>query len=278
MAGPRVADAEAGFGGPLNAYELMKSMIEAGAAGVHYEDQLASEKKCGHLGGKVLVPTSQHIRTLAAARLAADVPASRPCSWRGPTRWATLLTSDVDERDARSYRGADGRGLLPREGARAAIARALAYAPYADILWFETSTPDLGEARESAEAINEQFPGKWLTYNCSPSFNWRRQLDDPHRPFQEELGMGYRYQFVTLAGLHALNLSCSSSPPGTDEDMAAYVSSSSGVRARGHGYTATAPARGRRRLLRPIVAVVSAAERRRWRSRARPRRVSSRRR
>ena len=178
---PILADAEAGFGGPLNAFELMKAMIEAGAAAVHYEDQLASEKKCGHLGGKVLVPTSQFIRTLVAARLAADVlDVPTVLVARTDSLSASLLTSDVDERDAPFVTGdrtAEGFFRI-REGLDAAIARSLAYAPYADMLWFETSTPDLGEAREFAQAINERFPGKWLTYNCSPSFNWRRHLEE----------------------------------------------------------------------------------------------------
>ena len=202
---PILADAEAGFGGPLNAFELMKSMIEAGAAGVHFEDQLASEKKCGHLGGKVLVPTSQFIRTLVAARLAADVlNVPTVLVARTDALSASLLTSDIDDRDhgfVTGERTPEGFFHI-RDGLDAAIARSLAYAPYADVLWFETSTPDLGEAREFAQAINEQFPGKLLTYNCSPSFNWRRHLDESDiATFQEQLaGMGYRYQFVTLAG------------------------------------------------------------------------------
>ncbi|HXY80989.1 MAG TPA: isocitrate lyase [Gaiellaceae bacterium] len=207
---PILADAEAGFGGPLNAYELMRSMIEAGAAGVHYEDQLASEKKCGHLGGKVLVPTSQFVRTLNAARLAADVlDVPTVLVARTDALSAALLTSDVDEYDrdfVTGERTAEGFFRV-RDGIDAAIARALAYAPYADLLWFETSTPDLGEARAFADAIHERFPGKLLAYNCSPSFNWRRQLDDAQiARFQEELaGWGYRFQFITLAGFHSLN-------------------------------------------------------------------------
>ena len=207
---PILADAEAGFGGPLNAYELMRSMIEAGAAGVHYEDQLASEKKCGHLGGKVLVPTSQFVRTLSAARLAADVlDVPTVLVARTDALSAALLTSDVDEYDrdfVTGERTAEGFFRV-RDGIDAAIARALAYAPYADLLWFETSTPDLGEARAFADAIHERFPGKLLAYNCSPSFNWRRQLDDAQiARFQEELaGWGYRFQFITLAGFHSLN-------------------------------------------------------------------------
>src|SRR5262245_43733562 len=207
---PILADAEAGFGGPLNAFELMKAMIEAGAAAVHFEDQLASEKKCGHLGGKVLVPTSQFLRTLAAARLAADVlDVPTILVARTDALSAALLTSDVDERDLEFVTGERTPEGFFRIGAGldSAIARSLAYAPYADMLWFETSTPDLGEATAFAQAIHERFPGKLLTYNCSPSFNWRRHLDDAEiTSFQERLGeLGYRYQFVTLAGFHALN-------------------------------------------------------------------------
>jgi isocitrate lyase len=178
---PIVADAEAGFGGPLNTYELMKSMIEAGAAGVHYEDQLASEKKCGHLGGKVLVPTAQFVRTLSAARLAADVlDVPTVLVARTDALSAALLTSDVDEYDrdfVTGERTAEGFYVI-RDGLDAAISRGLAYAPYADLVWFETSTPDLGEAKEFAEAIHEKFPGKLLAYNCSPSCNWKKKLDD----------------------------------------------------------------------------------------------------
>lgn len=208
---PIVADAEAGFGGPLNAFELMKGMIEAGAGGVHFEDQLASEKKCGHLGGKVLVPTSQFVRTLTAARLAADVcDVPTVLIARTDANSAKLLTSDVDERDRRFIepggRTPDGFFRV-RDGLESAIARGLAYAPYADLIWCETSTPDLAEARRFAEAIHDQFPGKRLAYNCSPSFNWKRKLDDVTiAKFQRELGaMGYKFQFVTLAGFHALN-------------------------------------------------------------------------
>ncbi len=208
---PIVADAEAGFGGPLHAFELMKSMIEAGAAGVHFEDQLASEKKCGHLGGKVLVPTAQFVRTLAGARLAADV-ADVPTVLvaRTDADSAALLTSDVDERDREWITGertAEGYFRV-RAGLPAAIARARAYAPHADVLWCETSTPDLDEARTFAEAVHEQFPGKLLAYNCSPSFNWARKLDaGTIAKFQRELGaMGYRFQFITLAGWHLINL------------------------------------------------------------------------
>jgi isocitrate lyase len=209
---PIVADAEAGFGGPLQAFELMKAFIEAGAAGVHYEDQLAAEKKCGHLGGKVLVPTSQFIRTLVAARLAADVlGVPTVLVARTDALSATLITSDVDPRDEEFLTGertAEGFFRI-RAGLDAAIARALSYAPYADLLWFETSTPDLGEAREFAAAVHERFPGKLLAYNCSPSFNWKRHLDEREiAGFQDELGsLGYRFQFVTLAGFHALNAS-----------------------------------------------------------------------
>jgi isocitrate lyase len=206
---PIVADAEAGFGGPLNAFELMKSMIEAGAAGVHFEDQLSSEKKCGHLGGKVLVPTGQFIRTLQAARLAADVcgvPAVLVA--RTDALSATLLTSDVDERDHEFITGErTPEGFFRvRDGLEPVIARMLAYAPFADVLWFETSTPDLDEALEFAAAIHARYPGKLLAYNCSPSFNWKRALDDEQiASFQQQLAeAGYRFQFVTLAGFHAI--------------------------------------------------------------------------
>jgi len=207
---PLVADAEAGFGGPLNAFELMKGMIEAGAAGVHFEDQLSSEKKCGHLGGKVLIPTSHFIRTLTAARLAADVmDVPTLVVARTDANAATLLTSDIDERDrafTTGERTSEGFFFV-RAGLDQAIARGLAYAPYADLVWCETSTPDLAEAKRFAEAIHAQFPGKLLAYNCSPSFNWRKKLDDATiAKFQRELGaMGYKFQFVTLAGFHALN-------------------------------------------------------------------------
>ncbi|ROT33035.1 isocitrate lyase [Micromonospora sp. HM5-17] len=209
---PIVADAEAGFGGVLNAYELMTAMIVAGAAGVHWEDQLASEKKCGHLGGKVLVPTGQHVRTLTAARLAADV-AGVPTVViaRTDAHAATLLTTDTDERDRPFLTGertAEGFHRV-RSGLEPCVARGLAYAPYADLLWMETSTPDLELARRFAEAIKAEYPDKLLAYNCSPSFNWRRHLDDATiATFQRELGhMGYRFQFITLAGFHALNYS-----------------------------------------------------------------------
>ena len=209
---PIVADAEAGFGGPLNAFELMKALIEAGAAGVHFEDQLASEKKCGHLGGKVLVPTHQFIRTLTAARLAADVMnVPTIIIARTDADSANLLTSDIDPYDhpyITGERTAEGFFRV-RGGTDAAIARALTYAPYADLIWCETSHPDLGEARAFADAVHEKYPGKLLAYNCSPSINWAKKLD-PHTIscFQEKLGgMGYKFQFVTLAGFHALNFS-----------------------------------------------------------------------
>jgi isocitrate lyase len=207
---PIVADAEAGFGGPLNAFELMKAFIEAGAAGVHFEDQLSSEKKCGHLGGKVLVPSSQFVRTLVAARLAADVlDAPTVLVARTDALSARLLTSDVDERDREFCTGertAEGFFRVA-DGIDAAIARGLAYAPYADLLWCETSTPDLDEAEAFAAAIHEQHPGKLLAYNCSPSFNWGRQLSEQQiATFQRDLArLGYRFQFITLAGFHALN-------------------------------------------------------------------------
>jgi isocitrate lyase len=226
---PVVADAEAGFGGPLSAYELTSAMIAAGAAGIHFEDQLASEKKCGHLGGKVLVPTGQFIRTLQAARLAADV-AGVPTVLvaRTDALAATLLTSDVDERDHRFLTGertAEGYHRV-RAGLEAPIARALAYAPHADLLWCETSTPDLGQARAFAEAVHDRFPGKLLAYNCSPSFNWRRHLDDQTiGRFQKELAaMGYRFQFITLAGFHSLNAGAFELASGyAAEGMTAYV-------------------------------------------------------
>ena len=226
---PIVADAEAGFGGPLNAFELMRSMIEAGAAGVHFEDQLASEKKCGHLGGKVLVPTSQFVRTLVAARLAADVcDVPTVLVARTDALSATLLTSDVDERDHAFITGErTPEGYFRVEGTiESAIARGLAYAPYADLIWCETSTPDLGEAREFAQAIRAQFPGKLLAYNCSPSFNWKRHLDDEDiATFQQQLGeLGYAFQFITLAGFHALNHSMFELARGyRAEGMTAYV-------------------------------------------------------
>ena len=205
-----MADAEAGFGGPLNAFELMKAMIEAGAAGVHFEDQLSSEKKCGHLGGKVLVPTGQFIRTLVAARLASDVlEVPTLLIARTDADSARLVTSDVDERDRKFISGErTAEGFYQyRGGLACAIDRALAYAPYADLLWCETSTPDLRDAQVFAEAVHARFPGKMLAYNCSPSFNWEAKLDAATiSTFQRELGaMGYKFQFVTLAGFHSLN-------------------------------------------------------------------------
>jgi isocitrate lyase len=226
---PIVADAEAGFGGALNAFELMKAMIEAGAAGVHFEDQLSSEKKCGHLGGKVLIPTGQHIRTLNAARLAADVlDVPSLVVARTDAHAASLLTSDVDERDrpfVTGERTAEGFYRV-RPGLEACVARGLAFAPYSDLLWMETSTPDLGEARAFADAIHSEYPDQLLAYNCSPSFNWRAHLDDAAiAKFQKELAaMGYRFQFITLAGFHALNESMFSLAYGyARNDMSAYV-------------------------------------------------------
>jgi isocitrate lyase len=226
---PIVADAEAGFGGPLNAFELMTEMVESGAAGVHFEDQLSSEKKCGHLGGKVLIPTAHFLRTLTAARLAADVlDVPTLVIARTDALAATLLTSDVDERDRRfttGERSEEGFYHL-RNGIESATARALAYAPYADMLWCETSTPDLEEARVFAEAVHAEFPGKLLAYNCSPSFNWKKALDDSEiATFQKELAsMGYRFQFITLAGFHALNASMFDLARGyAAEGMTAYV-------------------------------------------------------
>jgi isocitrate lyase len=207
---PLVADAEAGFGGLLNAYELMKHLIQKGAAGVHFEDQLASLKKCGHLGGKVLVPTSEFITKLVAARLAADVlGVPTVLIARTDALSATILANDIDPRD-REFVIADRtpEGFIHvRAGIEQAVARALAYAPYADLLWFETGKPDMAEARVFAEAIHRQFPGKMMAYNCSPSFNWKRHLsDDQIARFQRELGaMGYKFQFVTLSGFHAMN-------------------------------------------------------------------------
>ncbi|HHY55217.1 MAG TPA: isocitrate lyase [Chloroflexi bacterium] len=208
---PIVADAESGFGGTLNSYELMRAMIESGAAGVHFEDQLASAKKCGHMGGKVLVPMQEFIQKLVAARLAADVMGvSTVLVARTDADSAQLITSDIDGRDAPFIasrdRTAEGFYYI-KGGVEYAIARGLAYAPYADLIWCETSKPDVGEAREFAQGIHEKFPGKMLAYNCSPSFNWRRNLDEKTiATFQEQLGeMGYKFQFVTLAGFHSLN-------------------------------------------------------------------------
>ena len=245
---PIIADAEAGFGGALNAYELMKAMIHAGAAGVHFEDQLASEKKCGHLGGKVLVPISQHIRTLNAARLAADVegvPTVLLC--RTDSHAAQLLTADVDERDRPFLTGErtpEGfYRIKPGIGVEYAIARSLAYAPYADLLWWETSEPNLDEARQFAEAIHKQFPGKMLAYNCSPSFNWKKKLPaEKIATFQQEIAaMGYKFQFVTLAGFHSLNYSMFQLAKGyAERGMAAYSElQQAEFAAEPDGYTAT---------------------------------------
>jgi isocitrate/methylisocitrate lyase len=243
---PIVADAEAGFGGPLNAYELMRAMIEAGAAGVHFEDQLSSEKKCGHLGGKVVVPTGQFVRTLTAARLAADV-AGVPTVLiaRTDALSSKLLTSDHDPRDRQFLTGertAEGFFHVT-DGLEPVVARSLAYAPYADVLWFETSTPDLEEARRFAAAIHEEFPGKLLAYNCSPSFNWRKHLSDEQiGRFQQDLGeLGYKFQFVTLAGFHALNESMFELARGyAEEGMTAYVKlQEREFELESQGYTAT---------------------------------------
>ena len=245
---PIVADAEAGFGGALNAYELMRAMIEAGAAGVHFEDQLASEKKCGHLGGKVLVPIAQHIRTLNAARLAADVEGvSTLLFCRTDAQSAQLLTSDIDERDRPFISGErTGEGFFrikPGLGVDYAIARSLAYAPYADLLWWETSEPDIREAERFAESIHRRFPGKMLAYNCSPSFNWAKKLL-PERiaGFQRDIAaMGYRFQFVTLAGFHSLNHSMFAlARDYRDRGMAAYSElQQAEFASESAGYTAT---------------------------------------
>lgn len=243
---PIVADAEAGFGGVLNAFELMKAMIAAGAAGVHWEDQLASEKKCGHLGGKVLIPTGQHIRTLNAARLAADVCGVESLIIaRTDAQAATLITSDVDERDREFITGdRTPEGFFTvRNGIAPCIARGLAYAPHSDLLWMETSTPDLGTARQFAEAIKDKYPDQMLAYNCSPSFNWKAHLDDDTiAKFQRELGhMGYKFQFITLAGFHALNHSMFDLARGYAESgMTAYVGlQEAEFAAEQNGYTAT---------------------------------------
>jgi isocitrate lyase len=245
---PIIADAEAGFGGALNAYELMRAMIDAGAAGVHFEDQLASEKKCGHLGGKVLVPVSQHIRTLNAARLAADVEGvDTVLLCRTDAYSAQLLTSDIDERDRPFITGertAEGFfRIRPGAGVEYAIARSIAHAPYADLLWWETSEPDLAEAERFADAIHRQFPGKLLAYNCSPSFNWRKKLSPREiEGFQRDIArMGYRFQFVTLAGFHSLNLSMFSlAHDYRERGMAAYSElQQTEFAAEAQGYTAT---------------------------------------
>ncbi|HLE95571.1 MAG TPA: isocitrate lyase [Acidimicrobiia bacterium] len=243
---PIVADGEAGFGGALNVFELTKSFIEAGAAGVHFEDQLASEKKCGHMGGKVLVPTSQHIRNLQAARLAADVlDVPMVLVARTDANSANLIISDIDERDRRFLTGErTPEGFFRvRDGLESAIARGLAYAPYCDLIWCETAHPDLDEARTFADAIHAEFPGKMLAYNCSPSFNWSHHLDEGTiARFQKELGtMGYRYQFITLAGFHAMNASMFELARGYEENgMTAYVELQNREFAmEEEGYTAT---------------------------------------
>ncbi|MBM4215059.1 MAG: isocitrate lyase [Gammaproteobacteria bacterium] len=245
---PIVADAEAGFGGVLNAFELMKGMIEAGAAGVHFEDQLSSAKKCGHMGGKVLVPTQEAVNKLVAARLAADVSdVPTILVARTDAESANLLTADVDERDRPFIDTSKGRTsegfFFVRAGLEQAIARGLAYAPYADLLWCETGTPDLEEAKHFAEAIHKKFPGKLLAYNCSPSFNWKKKLDDATiAKFQRELGvMGYKFQFITLAGFHALNYSMFTLAKGYRESqMTAYVAlQQAEFGSEKDGYTAT---------------------------------------
>ena len=245
---PIVADAEAGFGGVLNAFELMKGMIEAGAAGVHFEDQLSSAKKCGHMGGKVLVPTQEAVNKLVAARLAADVcGVPTILVARTDAESANLLTADVDERDRPFIDASQGRTsegfFYVRAGLEQAIARGLAYAPYADLLWCETGKPDLEEAKHFAEAIHKKFPGKLLAYNCSPSFNWKKKLDDATiAKFQRELGaMGYKFQFITLAGFHALNYSMFTLAKGYRESqMTAYVAlQQAEFGSEKDGYTAT---------------------------------------
>ncbi len=243
---PIVADAEAGFGGPLNAFELMKAMIEAGASGVHFEDQLSSEKKCGHLGGKVLVPISHFIRTLVAARLAADVcDVPTVLIARTDADSAKLLTSDIDDRDkpfCTGERTSEGFFRI-NGGVECAIARGVAYAPYADMIWCETSHPDLKEAKQFAEGIRSKFPNKMLAYNCSPSFNWKKKLDDATiAKFQRELGaMGYKVQFVTLAGFHSLNYGMFELARGyKDRGMAAYTElQQNEFAAESSGYSAT---------------------------------------
>jgi isocitrate lyase len=243
---PIIADAEAGFGGPLNAYELMSSMIAAGAAGVHWEDQLASEKKCGHMGGKVLVPTSQHIRTLNAARLAADVAGvSTLVIGRTDSLAANLVTSDVDDRDKPFLTGdRTAEGFYETTpGIETVLARGHAYAPYADLLWVESSEPDIELARTFAESIHREFPGKKLAYNCSPSFNWKSHLDDTEiARFQRELAsMGYAFQFITLAGFHALNHSMYTlAKDYSERHMSAYVElQEAEFASEANGYTAT---------------------------------------
>ncbi|WP_311029903.1 isocitrate lyase [Mesorhizobium koreense] len=245
---PIVADAEAGFGGPLNAFEIMKAFIEAGAAGVHYEDQLASEKKCGHLGGKVLIPTAAHIRNLTAARLAADVMGTPTLVVaRTDAEAAKLLTSDIDERD-RPFVDYDAdrtpEGFYNiRNGIESCIARAIAYAPYADLIWCETSKPDLEQARKFAEGVRRHYPDQLLAYNCSPSFNWKKNLDEATiAKFQRELGaMGYKFQFITLAGFHQLNHGMFELARGyKDRQMAAYSElQEAEFASEASGYTAT---------------------------------------
>ncbi|MGH8947452.1 MAG: isocitrate lyase [Acidimicrobiia bacterium] len=243
---PIIADGEAGFGGSLNVFELTKRFIQAGAAGVHYEDQLAAEKKCGHMGGKVLVPTGQHIRALQAARLAADVmDVPILIVARTDANGAELLTSDIDERDRRFLTGERTTEGFHRVsgGLESAIARGLSYAPYADLIWCETAQPDLDEARVFADAIHAEYPDKMLAYNCSPSFNWSKHLDEATiGRFQKELGtMGYRYQFITLAGFHALNASMFELARGyAEEGMPAYVElQNREFGMEGDGFTAT---------------------------------------
>ena len=243
---PIIADVEAGFGGPLNVFELMKAMIEAGAAGVHFEDQLASEKKGGHMGGKVLIPTAQAVRNLVAARFAADaMDVDTLIVARTDANGAMLITSDIDPRDSEfltAERTAEGFFRM-RGGLDAAIARGLAYAPYADLIWCETAEPNLAEARRFAAAIHQSFPGKLLAYNCSPSFNWRKKLDAHSiETFHEQLAdMGYRFQFVTLAGFHALNHSMFElSRSYRERGMAAYSElQESEFASERHGYSAT---------------------------------------
>ncbi|MBC8130213.1 MAG: isocitrate lyase, partial [Rhizobiaceae bacterium] len=245
---PVVADAEAGFGGPLNAFEIMKAFIEAGAAGVHYEDQLASEKKCGHLGGKVLIPTQAHIRNLTAARLAADVMGTPSLVIaRTDAEAAKLLTSDIDERDKpfvdyEKDRTTEGFYHV-KNGLEPCIARAVAYAPYADLIWCETSKPDLDQARRFAEAVKKEHPNQLLSYNCSPSFNWKKNLDDATiAKFQRELGaMGYKFQFITLAGFHQLNFGMFELARGYKErQMSAYSElQEAEFASEVNGYTAT---------------------------------------
>lgn len=243
---PIVADAEAGFGGVLNAFELMKGMIEAGAAGVHFEDQLSSAKKCGHMGGKVLVPTQEAVQKLIAARLAADVlDVPTLVVARTDAMGAGLITADIDPRDQAFLNGERTvEGFFGvKQGIEQAISRGLAYAPYADLVWCETSTPDLDQARQFAEAMHKEYPDQLLSYNCSPSFNWRKNLDDPTiAKFQRELGaMGYKFQFITLAGFHALNHSMFQLALGyKDRQMAAYVElQEAEFAAENQGYTAT---------------------------------------